>query len=128
LLERIEIEPTNTTLGVLFDPSSRQMFLKGVSYPSNPITFFQPLIDAVEIYVSLEDRHVFTVNFHISYFNTSSSTYLYRLMELFEKLNRKFKNVKVIWYYEDEDDDVLDAWKSITSDIDLSIKMVKIKE
>jgi hypothetical protein len=126
LLERIEIEATNTTLGVLFDPTSHQLFLKGVSYPSNPITFFQPLIDAVEIYLSLEDRHIFTIHLHITYFNTSSSTYLYRLMELFEKLNRRFKNVKVLWYYEDEDDDVLDAWKSLSSDLDLPLKMVKV--
>jgi hypothetical protein len=126
LIEKLEIQSTPTTLGIILDPVSHQLNFSGISYPTNPITFFQPVVDWVENYLLQSENAQVTINLHLSYFNTSSSTYLFRIMELFDTTHKKYGNVRVLWYYEDEEDDVLDAWKSLLFDLDLSFEMIKI--
>jgi hypothetical protein len=126
LIEKLEIRSTPTTLGIILDPVTHQLFFSGISYPTNPITFFQPVLEWVETYLQESTNHKITINLHMSYFNTSSSTFLFRIMEMFDSSNKKYGNVKVLWHYEDEEDDVLDAWKSLLYDLDLSFDLVKI--
>lgn len=126
LIVKLEIQATQTTLGIILDPVSHQLCFSGISYPTNPITFFQPVLDWVENYLLESASAQVTINLHMSYFNTSSSTYLFRIMEMFDSSNKKHGNVRVLWHYEDEDDDVLDAWKSLLFDLDLTFELVKI--
>jgi hypothetical protein len=126
LIEKLEIRSTPTTLGIILDPVTHQLFFSGISYPTNPITFFQPVLEWVETYLQESTNHKITINLHMSYFNTSSSTFLFRIMEMFDSSNKKYGNVKVLWHYEDEEDDVLDEWKSLLYDLDLSFDLVKI--
>jgi hypothetical protein len=126
LIEKFEIQATPTTLGIILDPVSHQLYFKGISYPTNPITFFQPILEWVERYLLESESAPVTINLQMSYFNTSSSAYLFRIMELFDASNKKHENVKVLWHYEDEEDDVLDSWKSLIYDLDLSFELIKI--
>ncbi len=126
LIERFEIVATKTTLGIILDPYTHQLHFTGISYPTNPITFFQPVLDWVERYLTLVSKEAVTIHMHMHYFNTSSSTFLYRIMEYFDAFQKEGGKVRILWHYEDEDDDVLDAWKSLLSDLDLPLEMVKI--
>jgi hypothetical protein len=125
LIHKIEIQPTKTTLGILFDPNTHYFRFYGVSYPTNPITFFQPLIDWVDEYLSIFNNENITIDLHITYFNTSSSTYLFRIMEQFDAVHKKNKNVVIGWYYDIEDDDVLESWNSLISELDLTFELIK---
>jgi hypothetical protein len=126
LIHKLEIQETKTTLGILFDPANHYFLFEGHSYPSNPITFFQPLIDWVDEYLSLFENETILIDLKITYFNTSSSTYLFRIFERFDEVHRKNRNVAIRWYYEIEDDDVIDSWKSLISELDLTFELVKI--
>ncbi len=127
LIERLEIEATKTTLGIILDPYSHQLHFSGISYPTNPITFFQPILEWVDRYLAMGNKESVIIHMHMTYFNTSSSTFLFRIMERFDALNKRCGNVKVHWHYEDEDDDVLEGWKSLISELDLPFEMVKIR-
>jgi hypothetical protein len=124
-MKKLEIESTKDTLGICFDPILHTLEFRGVSYPSNPITFFQPLIDWVEIYLHTIEKTKVTLHFYISYFNTSSSAYLFRILELFDNAHKMYGNVNIFWHNETEDDDALDSWKSLMNDLDLPFKLVK---
>jgi hypothetical protein len=125
LIHKIEISETKTTFGVLFDPGNHYFQFRGISYPTNPITFFQPLIDWVDEYLSIFGDETINIDLHITYFNTSSSTYLFRIMERFDAVHKKNNNVFIRWYYDEEDDDVIDSWRSLISELDLTFELVK---
>lgn len=126
-MQKLKIEPTKDTLEINFDPSQNILEFSGVSYPSNPKTFFEPLIDWVEEYLLFAEKEIISLHFKITYFNTSTSTYLFKILELFVPVYEKSKNVKIIWQY-DDDEDSLESWKSLMFDIDLPFEIVKESE
>jgi hypothetical protein len=123
-MQKLKIDATKDTLKIDFDPSQNILEFSGVSYPSNPKTFFEPLIDWVEEYLLFAGKETITLHFRINYFNTSSSTYLFKILELLVPVYQKSKNVMIFWYY-DDDEDSLDSWKSLMFDIDLPFEIVK---
>ncbi len=125
-MQKLEIAPTKTTLGICFDHELHILAFYGVSYPTNPITFFQPLIDWVEEYLLFFGDSQVTLKFELNYFNTSTSVYLFKILELFDKQHEKFNNVRILWHNINEDEDVLDAWKSLLADLDLPYNIVNV--
>jgi hypothetical protein len=126
LIHKIEIPQTKTTLGIVLDPDKHFFRFEGISYPSNPSTFFQPVIDWVDEYLSLFNNELISIEIYITYFNTSSSTYLYRIMEQFDAVHKKNKNVTIRWYYDEEEDDVLESWNNLISELDLTFELIKV--
>lgn len=121
---KLVIPPTKTTLGISFDPQNHILEFSGSSYPSNPIDFFDPLIDWVASYLSETKEQAIQVCFKIYYFNTTSSNYLFRILELLNEHNAKFQNIKLQWYNLDQDDDSLDYWKSLMHNLDLPYEII----
>jgi hypothetical protein len=126
LIQRLEIKPTKTTLGIIFDSENHYFEFSGKSYPTNAVLFFQPLVEWVNEYISFYKKEKILIHLYLTYFNTTSSTYLFRIMEQFNSVNKKYKNVTIHWYYEEDEDDVLECWKSLISELELSFQMIRI--
>lgn len=125
-MQKLELSPTRTTLGINFDPEANILEFYGHSYPTNPVTFFQPLIDWVEEYIATYPEKPTKLVFKMEYFNTSSSTFIYKILEVMDVHNQHYHNVQLVFQCEDNEDDVLDSWKSLIRDLDLpcEIKIV----
>ncbi len=80
------------------------VFISGRSLPEDPITYFQPLMDWIEMY----GHENMKVNIKLEYFNTSTSKVLY---EMLKNINNKYtgNTVKVVWQYEEGDDDTYES-------------------
>ncbi|EFK96739.1 protein containing DUF1987 [sediment metagenome] len=80
----------------------------GVSLPENAREFFGPLMKAVEEYASAP-RPSTKIDIGLDYFNTSSSKVLTVILKLMESVNAMDGySVSVNWYYDEDDDDMLD--------------------
>ncbi len=124
-MEPIYIEGTPKTPEVKFDPEKGVVEIKGRSIPENSIEFYKPLIDWLEEYAKspLEKTQV---NVHLEYFNTSSSKCI---LDVFKKLETIHKNkfeVMIHWYYEEDDEDMLEAGEDYESIIRVPFKMIEI--
>ena len=126
-MQKIEIPPGKTTLGVTLDPIAGLLEFAGVSYPSNPKTFFEPIIDWITEY--LKDKKCSEVNivFRITYFNTSSSVYMFKILELFDDSAPKGIKTNILCYYFQEQDDAIEAFKWLFSELDIEYQLLKIK-
>lgn len=125
-MQKLEISATKTTFGINFDPFSHVLAFSGMSYPSNPITFFQPVLKWIEDYLLFFEKEKITLKFNVSYFNTSSSTYLFQIFDMFDRVNSRHSNVEILFFYSDDEDDILDSWKSLLSDFDFDYKTRKL--
>ena len=102
-----------------------ELLLKGRSIPENSIEFYKPIIDWIDNYSqSVNDQTVLSVQFE--YFNTSSSKCILDVFKKLESLSGT--DVQVKWYYEEDDEDMLEAGEDYEAIIDLPFEMIEVEE
>ncbi len=124
MMESIKLEGTPKTPTVEFNAESGELLLKGRSIPENSIEFYKPLIDWIENYSSNAGAET-VLNVQLEYFNTSSSKCL---LDVFKKLERISNPVAINWYYEEDDEDMLEAGEDYDAIIDIPFKMIEVEE
>ncbi|HCY01257.1 MAG TPA: nuclear pore complex subunit [Bacteroidales bacterium] len=123
-MELISIEGTPKTPTVSMNPQTGVIEIKGRSIPENSIEFYKPIVDWLEEYSKATAAKT-VVNIHLEYFNTSSSKCI---LDVFKKLEALKNNVIVNWYYEEDDEDMLEAGEDYESIIKVPFKMIQIVE
>jgi len=124
-METINIESTPKTPAVSFDAERGVLEIKGRSIPENSIEFYKPLVDWLEIYAKSPVKRT-QVNIQLEYFNTSSSKCILDVFKKLEAIHKAKNEVIVNWYYEEDDEDMLEAGEDYESIIRVPFKMVEI--
>ena len=116
----IRKEGTSKTPTVVATLQPFSLELSGRSIPENSIAFYQPLMDWVEAHCgNVEDQ--LEINIRVEYFNTSSSKCL---MDLLKRVEATGCAARVNWYYEDDDEDMLEAGEDYDAIIDLPFRLI----
>ncbi|GAB4126145.1 MAG: DUF1987 domain-containing protein [Raineya sp.] len=125
-MESLIIENTNKTPKVFFNALNGKMELAGRSIPENSFQFYEPLLQWIDEYAkSPQDQTSFT--FKLDYFNTSSSMYILGILKKLEKMYLEGKNVKVFWYYDTEDEDMLQTGEDLRQIVKIPIEMTELE-
>lgn len=122
-MESLHIARKKDTLEVHFDVETGVLTLEGASYPENPIEFFDPLYAWLKQYIH-EVGGPLTVNVTINYLNTSSSKCILDFLEILESYHKSGGTVQVAWYYEEDDEDMLETGEELCEDLELSCAMI----
>lgn len=123
-MEDIKIEGTPKTPTVEFNQTSGTLLIKGRSIPENSIEFYKPLIDWIGAYAQSPQENT-VVSIKLEYFNTSSSKCI---LDVFKKLESVGSNVLIKWYYEEDDEDMLEAGEDYDAIINLPFNMIEVEE
>ena len=126
-MEPISIEGSPKTPTVIFDASEGIIEIKGRSIPENSIEFYKPLVDWLEEYKK-DPLSLTKVNIQLEYFNTSSSKCILDVFKKLEAIHKAKHDVEVNWYYEEDDEDMLEAGEDYESIIRIPFKMIEIAE
>jgi len=124
-LEPISIEGTAKTPSVKFDAEKGIIEIKGRSIPENSIEFYKPLVEWLENYAEEPLDHT-KVNVQLEYFNTSSSKCILDVFKKLEIIHKSNHPVSINWYYEEDDEDMLEAGEDYESIIRVPFKMIEI--
>jgi hypothetical protein len=125
-MEPLQIEGTNNTPTVNFDGAQGLIEIKGRSNPENSVAFYKPLMDWLEEYVKTPAA-LTIVHIKLEYFNTSSSKFVLNVLKKLEVIPRDISEVKVNWYYQNGDEDMLDAAKDYESLIKMPFNIIAIE-
>lgn len=126
-MEKISIEGTPKTPTITFDTAKGFLEIKGRSIPENSIEFYKPLVDWLEKY-SGSPKSETSVNIQLEYFNTSSSKCILDVFKKLEAINKGGSAVTINWYYEEDDEDMLEAGEDYQAIINVPFKMVQVAE
>jgi hypothetical protein len=126
-MENLIIEGTSKTPNVLFNATDGMLNINGRSIPENSIEFYKPLVDWLEDY-SQNPGESTVVKIQLEYFNTSSSKCILDVFKKLENIHKVNNNVLINWYYEEDDEDMLEAGEDYESIIKVPFKMVQIIE
>lgn len=124
-MELLNIEGTPKTPTVILNPSTGVIEIKGRSIPENSIEFYRPVVEWLDEYIK-DPRPNTVVNVQLEYFNTSSSKCILDVFKKLEVLKKNQKDVIINWYYEEDDEDMLEAGEDYESIIKVPFKMIQI--
>ena len=126
-MEPIFIEGTAKTPSVKFNAKDGIIEIKGRSIPENSVEFYKPLVDWLEEYKSgpLDKTRV---NIQLEYFNTSSSKCILDVFKKLEAIHKGKQEVEINWYYEEDDEDMLEAGEDYESIIRVPFKMIETSD
>lgn len=123
-MENIQLQESPKTPSVHFSSENGTLELKGRSIPENSLEFYKPLIDWVDAYAK-EAKPETNVHIQLEYFNTSSSKCL---LDLFKRLENLSGKVTINWYFEHDDEDMLEAGEDYEAIISIPFKMIEVEE
>lgn len=127
-MEAINMEGSPKTPEVNFDAGTGLLEIKGRSIPENSIEFYKPLVDWLDAYGGGAQANT-SVNIQLEYFNTSSSKCI---LDVFKKLegihNGGSSQIVINWYYEEDDEDMLEAGEDYQAIINVPFKMIELEE
>jgi len=124
-MELLNIEGTPKTPTVILNPSTGVIEIKGRSIPENSIEFYRPVVEWLDEYTKNPQPNT-VVNVQLEYFNTSSSKCILDVFKKLEVLKKSQKDVIINWYYEEDDEDMLEAGEDYESIIKVPFKMIQI--
>ncbi|MBN2756618.1 MAG: DUF1987 domain-containing protein [Bacteroidales bacterium] len=128
-METLTIQGSPKTPTVEMDAKSGVIEIKGRSIPENSIDFYKPIVEWLDEYASSPSGET-TVNIKLEYFNTSSSKCI---LDVFKKLELVYKKsgekgVVINWFYEEDDEDMLEAGEDYQSILKIPFKMIELEE
>lgn len=125
-MEIIILEGTLKTPTIEFNPFEGYLLIKGRSIPENSIEFYQPLIEELENYF-ITPQPTTKVDIQLEYFNTSSSKCILDVLKKIEVISESSK-VNINWFYEEYDEDMLEAGEDYQAIVNIPFTMIEISE
>ncbi len=126
-MESIKIERTRKTPDVIFNSETGKIQIEGKSIPENSIEFYKPLVDWIDEYGNNPVENT-EVNIKLEYFNTSSSKCILDVFKKLETIYKDNNSVVINWYYEEDDEDMLEAGEDYQSILKIPFKMIEMEE
>jgi len=124
-METLTINGTLKTPEILLNAEKGMLEFKGRSIPENSTEFYKPVFDWINEY-SKAPKATTSVKMHLEYFNTSSSKCILDIFKKLEKIKKAGNEVSINWYYDEDDEDMLEAGEDYESIIKIPFKMIEV--
>ena len=120
------IEGTAKTPSIRFSADAGTLEIKGRSIPENSVEFYQPVYDWLDGY-ALKPVAATSMTIQLEYFNTSSSKCLLDIFRKLEALHKSERSdIHVVWMYEEDDEDMMEAGDDYRTIVLLPFELKKI--
>jgi hypothetical protein len=123
----LNLEGSPKTPTIEFNSGSGYLLIRGRSIPENSIEFYKGLIESLETYNNGPQSNT-KVDIQLEYFNTSSSKCILDVFKKLEAINSGNSEVVINWYYEEDDEDMLEAGEDYQAIINVPFKMIEVEE
>lgn len=126
-MENYFLKGTHKTPTLNFNYASGCFEISGRSIPENSIEFYKPLINSLESYIE-NPKEKTTLVVKLEYFNTSSSKCLVEVFRKLEKIQSEGHDIHIKWFYEEEDEDMLESGEDFKEILKIPIELKVIEE
>ena len=105
--------------------SSGVLELEGKSIPERTAEFYDPVLAWIDEYMQSPQEET-TLNIKLEYCNSSSTRYVMDMLERLDRLSKGGKKVTINWYYEEDDEDMLELGQSYSIPLSIPINMILV--
>jgi len=118
----IFIEETIDTPRVEMDKEKGIFKISGRSLPEDAVRFYAPVKECLEEYIGNPNPSTEFI-FEMDYYNSASTKQFIVMLSALEQILQKGKEIKVIWYYNKEDEVMQDKGEEIKSMTSISFEL-----
>jgi hypothetical protein len=122
-MDRLIMESTPFSPGIILDHENKVFSVKGNSRPEDVREIYFPVVkwlhdyrlllkNSATDYYSEEDPLIF--EFDLEYFNSSTAKFLYDIVEALKQIKDDGASVGVAWRYDSEDSDMKEAGEDLS--------------
>ena len=121
-----KISPSKNTPEVILDPKGT-IKLTGRLIPENAEDFFKPVEEWINEYFK-NPAEITCVEIYLEYINSAGNKNLLKIIHKITHIHLKKNTSKFIinWYYNDEDEDMLEKGRDFSSGLDVPFNFIKI--
>lgn len=109
---------------ILLDKNNNIIRFAGKSMPEDPGKVFTPVIDWVSEYVKSPNPSTI-IEFKMDYYNSSTARFFVEMLELFEDIQDKGTEVKILWYYHTDDVVIQERGEDLEAVISIPFEFIK---
>ncbi|MFH1321931.1 MAG: DUF1987 domain-containing protein [Bacteroidota bacterium] len=124
-MKPVILEATSKTPAVQFDAEKGLISLKGRSIPEHTVEFYKPLHNWIEEY-GQNPQPKTNIELYIEYYNTSSSKSILDFLKRLEKIYKNGHDIKVNWYYEEEDESLFESGEEYKTMVDIPFETISV--
>ncbi len=121
-MEALKIEATEHTPAIEFQPNG-QLKLTGRSLPENAVEFYDPVFEWLDHYITnapLETQ----LHVDLDYLNSISQKMVVEILKNTRKVIDTGKKMSVNWYYDADDEKMMEEGKAIALEFELPIVLM----
>ena len=132
-MEALVLQSSSTTPNINFDVQNLSFTIQGECRPENVLTYFSPILNwlnkfknyGINVAEPITDTLVF--HFKLAYYNTSSAKYLFNIFEKMKAIQGEGIKVKIMWYYDILDEDLLENGEEFEKILGLDFEFVPVE-
>ncbi|REJ82904.1 MAG: DUF1987 domain-containing protein [Bacteroidetes bacterium] len=124
-MEALIIEESVKTPSIQFNPQNGILEIKGKSIPENSLDFYGPVFNWLDEFLKNGTQEA-EFRVQLEYFNTSSSKCLLDIFRKLENGSGGNGKIRVKWYYEEDDEDMMEAGDDYKALVKLPFEFIKI--
>ena len=121
-MDALIIKEGDDTPKVVLDKQKAIFEISGRSLPEDTVHFFKPVLEWLKSYKN-DPNPTTDFVFKLDYTNTASSKLLLDILQTLQPI----KNVKVIWYFRDDDEDMEEAGHEFAEQVDIPFEFKAIQ-
>ncbi len=117
-MDPIKIEASERSPEIDFDFAANRYVVRGESYPEDVSAFYGDVLDKLEEHLDGVSDGDVEFTFELIYFNSSTAKVLMSLFETLDECAENGATVKVIWKYDEDDDNMLELGEEFAEDLE----------
>ncbi len=136
-MKTLNIEATDKSPKIIFDPSKKIFEMAGNSRPENVRDFYYPIIETLrnyfdsvaddQQYIKESEEKPYKFNFKLDYFNSSSAKFISDILVIVKDFNENGIRFKIYWYFEDGDDDMKEVGEDFSDMISFPFNYIMVQ-
>lgn len=119
----IRIEKTNNTPSIYIDDANMLCRIEGSSYPEDAYEVYQHVIDWLNR-IGKDYQNELVVEFDYVFLNSISHKKVWQILHELKQLFKAGKLVKVIWYFDENDEDIMEAGEDLAELMNIPFELL----
>lgn len=128
-MKELLIKATEYTPEIDFNKDTCIFSVSGMSRPENVRVFYDPMLtwfkEFVDETINNKSKRKVVANFKMTYFNSASAKKIWDFLSLLEKIDRAGIDLDINWYYEEDDETILEGGEELSGAIELKFNFIE---
>ncbi|MBE9468479.1 MAG: DUF1987 domain-containing protein [Bacteroidetes bacterium] len=109
-MKELIIKGTRQNPNIILNQEKNIFEFSGQSLPENVQKLYQPILSWIDEYSDAPNENT-AIIFKMKYYNSASSKVIFEVLKKFNLIYKKGRDVKVEWFFKEEDEDMQECGK-----------------